>query len=393
MTPPAGQPVQGIGGAVNALTPVEARLGPALGKPRARLPEALTRASASAGALELRELRYFAAAARAGNLGRAAQDLNVTPPAISQQLRKLEDELGTQLLIRHSRGVTATPAGSRLLERIDTILRLLNTPLEPEQAEDDVGGTVSLGLAPEIGALLVAPLVAEVQRRRPDVMLHLKEDAGGGETRLLAREVDILVLHDAADLDELRIEPLLTEELGLVMWPGAALAQTSLPLRLRELAGERLILPNPRHWLRRLLARAAFQRGVLLDPVFQVDSVSMTREMVRNRLGCTILPSAAVRDELARGALVFRPLAQPTLATGVGIAVRREAAPLVRDIAHVVGDVIRSLTASGTWPGAQLASAPALQTRVQPERDVAPEAWRLPLGEPLRAGVEFVEGD
>jgi DNA-binding transcriptional LysR family regulator len=210
---------------------------------------------------------------------------------------------------------------------------------------------------------------------------------------LLGREVDIAVLHDAPDLDELRIEPLLTEDLGLVMWPGAALAQTSLPLRLRELTGVPLILPNPRHWIRRLLARAAFQRGVLLDAAFQADSVSMTREMVRNRLGGTILPSAAVRDELARGALVFRRLAQPTLATAVAIAVRREAAPVVHDAARVVGDVIRSLAAGGAWPGAQLARVPTLPTRPQPEHDVAPEAWRPPMGAQLHAAVEFVEGD
>ena len=125
--------------------------------------------------MELRELRYFAAAARNGNLGRAAQELNVTPSAVSQQLRKLEDSLGTQLLIRHGRGVTPTPTGARLLERFDTILHLLNAPLDPEPAAADAGGTVSLAMPAEIGALIVAPLLAQVRSRWPGVTLDLQE--------------------------------------------------------------------------------------------------------------------------------------------------------------------------------------------------------------------------
>jgi LysR family transcriptional regulator, nitrogen assimilation regulatory protein len=390
MTPPGCQPVQGIGGGVNALTPVAT----ALTTSHVGLPEALTRAPSPVGALELRELRYFAAAARTGNLGRAAQDLNVTPPAISQQLRKLEDELGTQLLIRHSRGVTPTPAGARLLERIDAILHLLNAPLDPEQSAAHIGATVSLAMPAEIGALLAAPLVAQVRRRWPGVALDLREDAGAGiEARLLGCEVDIGVLHDPPDLDKLRIEPLLTEGLGLVMAPSAALARSSSPLRLRDLAGVPLILPNPRHWTRRLLARAGFQRGVRFDAVFQVDSVSMTKEMIRAGLGSSVMPGSAVRDELARGALVFRPLEQPTLSTTYSIGVRCMAAPVVRDVAQVAGEVIRSLAASGTWPGALLARPPAQPTRMPPEPDEPPETWRLPRLEPLRGSVEFVEGD
>ena len=150
---------------MNALTPFGTPLGTQVGTADIRLREPLSRVDAPAGPLELRELRYFAAAARAGNLGRAAQALDVTASAISQQLRKLEDTLGTQLLIRHGRGVTPTPAGARLLERIDTILHLLNAPLDSDQAATRVGETVTLAIPAEIGSLLVAPLVAEARHR------------------------------------------------------------------------------------------------------------------------------------------------------------------------------------------------------------------------------------
>ena len=391
MTPLFRQPVQGIGGALNALTP--------LGSPQDRLPAALSRVGGPVGALELRELRYFAAAARTGNLSRAAQELNVTPPAVSQQLRKLEDELGTHLLIRHGRGVTPTPAGACLLQRIDVVLRMLNAPLDPEPASDatasdTIGGTVSLALPAEIATLLVAPLVAQVRSRWPGITLDLQESAGGGtESRLLCGQTDIAVLHDPADLDELQIDRLLTEGLGLVVSPRDALAESALPLRLRDLARVPLILPNARHWIRRLLAKAGFQRGVRFDPVFQTDSVSMSREMVGDGLGCTILPAAAVRDEVARGALVFRVLEQPAVSASCAVAFGRAAAPVVRDIAQVMGDAIRSLAASGSWPGARLVHPPAPPALVEPEHGMPPETWRLPRLEPLRSSFEFVEGD
>jgi len=376
---------------VNALTPrgtsLETRL---LGTPSARLPgalppEAQPRPSARLSAVELRELRYFAAAVRTGNLGQAARDLNVTAPAISQQLRKLEDALGTQLLVRHSRGVTPTLAGACLLERIDSILQLLEAPLDPEGAGAAIGGAVAVAMPAEIATLLAAPLMEQVLRRWPSVMLNLQESSGGIESRLLRGLVDIAVLQDPPDLDGLRIEPLLTEGLGLVAVPDAGLAVSSLPLRLRDLGGAKLILPNPRHWLRRALTRTAFQRGVRLDAVLQVDSVAMTKEMVRNGLGYTILPAVAVREETARGSLVFRPIAQPAISATLAMAVRPAAARTVRDVAQVAGDVIRSLTASGAWPGAQLVRPTA--------PDMAPATWHLPLLEAVPGSLELVEAD
>ena len=379
---------------MNALTPIAAPRETALGTPHLQVPEALTRPHAHAGALELRELRYFAAAARTGNLGCAARELHVTPPAISQQIRKLEDGLGVQLLIRHSRGVTPTPAGACLLERIETSLHLLDAPLDPEQAGAAAGSAISVAMPAEIGTLLAAPLVAEVRRRWPDLVLQLTETAGTGmEARLLGGQADIAVLPEPAELDDLLIDRVLTEGLGLVASPRDALAQSSLPLRLRDLARVKLILPHPRHWLRRLLARAGFQRGVRFAAVLQVDSMAMTKDMVRNGLGCSILPASAVRDELARGALVFRPLEQSALTATYATACRREAAPAVHDIAQAAGDVIRSLAASGTWPGAALVRPPAPPTRVEPEPALPPETWRLPRLEPSRGNAEFVEGD
>jgi LysR family nitrogen assimilation transcriptional regulator len=255
--------------------------------------------------VELRELRYFAAVARSGNFGRAAQELKISQPTLSHQIRKLEDELGTQLLVRHARGVTLTPSGTSLLGRLDTIMHLLAVPLQ-QGGEDAVHGTLSLAMPAEVAPLLVPPLVAAFHRSWPQVTLEVKEAASGTlEAWLLSGRVDIALVQDPPKLDEFRFEPLLSENLGLVAAPRSRVARSDAPVRLREVAEHKLILPPAQHWIARRLAGAAFQRGLSIEPTFEIDSLALIKEMVRSMLGATVLPCMAVRDELARGSLVF----------------------------------------------------------------------------------------
>lgn len=384
MQPPARRSVQGIGGALNALT--------ALGTPHARLPVALTRVGTPAETLELRELRYFAAAARTGNIGRAAQDLGVTASAISQQLRKLEDTVGTPLLIRHGRGVTATPAGARLLQRIDSVLRLLNAPLEQDAQPAQHGGTIALSLPAELAAMLAPPVLAQIRRGFPALTLALRESGDGSAEGLLAGQTDIAVLPDAPELDELRLEHVLSEPLGLAATPSAAVAQSALPLRLRDLARMPLILPGRQHWIRRLLTSAGFQRGVHIAPAFQADSLAAAKAMVRQGLGCAVLPAAAVREETARGALTFRVLQQPALAANYAVGVQSAAPLVVHEIAHAVAEAMRALAASSDWPDASLVK-PAAQPGDHATPETAPEPWRSSRVGSVPRSLEFAEGD
>jgi hypothetical protein len=110
-------------------------------------------------ALELRELRCFHSVASAGNFGRAARQLNLSPPSLTQQVQKLEQELGATLLIRHRRGVTLTRAGSSLMDRIDVIMGLLSVPLEQAPAPEQTAGTISLALPSESAPFLVPRLL------------------------------------------------------------------------------------------------------------------------------------------------------------------------------------------------------------------------------------------
>jgi LysR family nitrogen assimilation transcriptional regulator len=361
------------------------------------LPEslALSRAATPGYLPDLRELRAFAAAARGGNLGQAARELAVTGSAISQQIRKLEDGLGTQLLIRHGRGVVATAAGLALLERADSILRLLGAPLAGADAVARPGTGIALVLPAELGPVLAAPLLAALGHAAPGVSLHLQESTAGLD--LLCRgQADIAILPDAPTLDPLRLTPVATEQLGLVVAPRDALAADPAPLRLRALAATRLVLPGPSHWIRRLLARAAFKHGVRLADTLQVEGLATLQAMLRDGIGAAVLPRAAVQDALARGALVFRSL-DPALAVSHAVAVAHDAPALVQAAAACVAEALRGLAAAGRWPGATAICPTALAEG--PELSPAPaalpaaDATRVVVAAALRrARPELVEG-
>jgi LysR family transcriptional regulator, nitrogen assimilation regulatory protein len=326
--------------------------------------------------VELRELRCFAIVAHSGSFRRAAQELKISQPTLSHQIRKLEDALGTQLLVRHTRGVTLTPSGACLLDRLDTIMHLLAAPLQ-QAGEEAVHGTVSVAMPAEVAPMLVPALVAAFHATCPQVTLDVQEAASGTlEAWLLSGRVDIALVQDPPELDELCVEPLLSENLGLVAAPRSRLGDSDAPVRLRELAEHKLILPRAQHWIARRLASAAFQRGVRIEPAFRVDSLALTKEMVRSLLGCTVLPGMAVRDELARGTLVFRPIEQPTLCATHAIAFRQTTMePRLRGFVEVVRGVVMALANDGTWKGARIARPEANDVIAISASDLA--LWRV----------------
>jgi LysR family nitrogen assimilation transcriptional regulator len=130
------------------------------------------------------------------------------------------------------------------------------------------------------------------------------------------------------------------------------------------------------------------------EPVFQVDSVSLTKEMVRKGLGCAVLPSVAVRDEVARGTLVFRPIDHVSLVTTHAIAVRQTTTEsAVLGFLDVLREAIRSLVASGVWPGARILKPQPKSVCADREQRVQTDAWQLPAPAALARALEHLEGD
>lgn len=313
--------------------------------------------------------------------GRSARALNVSQPAISLQLRKLEEGLGAQLLPRHGRGVTLTPAGACLRDRLRTVMQILASPLD-ESPADLPPQTVSLAVPADIGAALVPPLAAAFRSRWPDTRLDVREAHGADvEEWVLHRHVDLALLQDPPCVPDLEVIPLLSEGLGLIAPTHSHLIDESRRLALRELAGDSLILPAEQHWIRRQLDQAAQQCGIRLNPVLQANSVALAKIMVRSGLGYTILPLASVQDEVVRGTLGFRPIGQPALSFTRAIVFHRAASNSpVATFAGMVRDEMATFAESGAWPGARI-------VKPSPAHTMRPQIWSVHLNAAGSAGA------
>src|SRR4051794_28729996 len=142
--------------------------------------------------MEMNQLRYMVAVARTGNFSRAAEHCNVAQPSLSQQIQKLEDELGERLFDRMKRQTRLTPAGEAFFRRAVAILEEAELAIrEASEAKSLVSGTCTIGVLPTIAPYLLPKMIARFVRKFPGVQLVVQEDTTAQLLKqLLAYEID-----------------------------------------------------------------------------------------------------------------------------------------------------------------------------------------------------------
>ena len=169
-------------------------------------------------ALELRHLRYLLAVAEHGNFTRAAEELHISQPTLSQQIKQLERTLGVQLLDRTGRTVRLTDAGAVYTDHARRALRdLASAERAVHDVQDLSRGHLRLGVTPTFTAYLVGPLTAEIHTRHPGISLALTEATQDHiEAALLADDLDLGIAFAGVHLPGVTATPLFTETLSLV---------------------------------------------------------------------------------------------------------------------------------------------------------------------------------
>lgn len=302
--------------------------------------------------MDLKALRYFEFVAELGNFSKAAVHLRVEQPALSRQMRKLEDELGVQLFTRHGRGVTPTDAGELLLQRVRQLGREVESIVrEVRSLGKELHGHILIGAPPTIGDLIAPTLLVECARLYPHLSVEICERASPGlHNRLLNRELSLALLHNPEPHRDLVILPMVRDML-YVIGPGEP-RNGLVPVRPGQpLTGLPMILPRAPHNRRLIIDRFCIQHGVALDVRYHVDGFTIIKAMVEAGLGYSILSYYGVQEAIAAGGISATPVVHPTMPWELCMVYRRDfkAFRPIDAIVDLVARKLRDLVAEGIW--------------------------------------------
>lgn len=289
--------------------------------------------------MDLRQLRYFTQVAKQGSLTNAAKKLHVAQPALSRQIRLLEQELRTKLFERYGRGMTLTEAGQRLLDRAEEILcRVATTRAEILSLGKDLMGRVCIGMPYTLAHEVAVPLAARVAEQYSRLDLSI----------ISAATEDLIDhLHDGAIDCAVLFGPNspLQFYTDLVLETRWALARAGSDgwidepgVSLHALADHPLILPGPRHSLRAQIDKLAQIYGVTISVRFEVETNILMKQFAMEGLGWTVLPVVLIEKEIAAGKLTASRILEDSFTAQLLIAL-----PADRPATHAAAAVARML--------------------------------------------------
>jgi LysR family transcriptional regulator, hydrogen peroxide-inducible genes activator len=277
----------------------------------------------------IRQLEYLVALAGTRHFGRAAKACAVTQPALSLQIRELEELLGVKLFERSRRQVLVTPAGERVIERAREALRRIDDLLdEARAAQRPFTGRLSLGVIPTVAPYLLPRALPAVRAAYPGLELLLREDQ---TQRILARlrdgDLELLLLALPVEGDDLESLPLFEEPFVLAVPVAHRLARGHGLVTEAALSGEPVVLLEEGHCLRAQALALCDAAGARETGRVQATSLGTLVQMVANGLGITLLPATSLEVEARAGSgIALRAFAAPVPGRRIGLVWRRGSA-------------------------------------------------------------------
>lgn len=261
--------------------------------------------------MELHQLRYMVAVAHAGNFSRAADQCHVSQPSLSQQIQKLEDELGERLFDRMKREVKLTPHGEAFLCRAVKILEEVESAKrEAKDAKDLLRGTVRVGVLPTIAPYLLPQAMTKFMKKFSGVEIIVQEDTTERLLKLaLACEIDFALASRPIHEERLELRDLFSEELLLALPPDHRLARKR-DVNAADLENERLIVMKEGHCLGEQVLGFCDRRDLRPSISFRSAQLETIQFLVHAGLGISLVPAMAILRH-GRQAPVYRSLQKP----------------------------------------------------------------------------------
>lgn len=250
--------------------------------------------------VELTPLRYFRAIAQTAHMTRAAERLGVTQPALSAMLKKLEREVGTDLVVRTGRGVELTEAGRVFLSHADDSVRSADQAVASvRQLLGLERGTLRLGGGATAITYLLPPIVSQLRRKHPGLRFFVREAGSSAVAQsVLSGELDVGIVTLPITLpgaDDLVRVPLVTDEFRLIV-PSTHRLRKSDSFRWKDLQGEPVVAFEAGSAVREVIDRAARENGVTLDIVMELRSIESIKQMVQAGIGVGFVSRFAVSE-------------------------------------------------------------------------------------------------
>ena len=261
--------------------------------------------------MEIHQLRYFVAVADEGSFSRAAAKVRVAQPSLSQQIRKLEAEVGQPLFDRLPRSVVITEAGRCLLEYARQILASLGDARRcVDELKGKIAGDVAVGAIPTIAPYVLPELVVTFQKHYPDVTLHIVEDVTAGIARRIeAGELDVALASTCQKSPTLQIERLGNEPL-LALVPEEHPLVKQTVITFDDLKSQRFLLLHEMHCLSQQVHHLLESRRLHPEIALAGSQLSTIANMVAAAIGVSIVPQMLVKHQAIPGC-VSLPFAPP----------------------------------------------------------------------------------
>jgi len=247
-------------------------------------------------AMELHQLKYFVAVAETGSFSRGAERCGITQPSLSQQILKLESELGQRLFDRLGRTVQMTPSGRILLPRAQRILAEVNSAGKAVQQDIMEGkGSLTIGAIPTIAPFLLPEALSELRKRFPESELHITEDTTDRLVQKLVRaEIDCAIMSPPVEEEHLVVDPLFREELYAILPPKHPLAQSG-ELHMSMLQGQDAIVLQPMHCLSAQIDAFCKAENITRNVTCSTSQLTTLYNMVSLNMGLSLVPEMFVK--------------------------------------------------------------------------------------------------
>jgi LysR family nitrogen assimilation transcriptional regulator len=256
--------------------------------------------------MELRSIEFFVRVADLGSISQASRELGIVQPALSRQIQRIEDEIGTALLLRLPRGVQLTGAGRQFLDHCRRILREVATAKDELSASRGMpSGRVAFGVSPSLASWLVGGIVERTRTQSPQIQLKIVEGFSPQlYDGLLTGRIDTALMTNPPPSRALRLFPLVSEPIVVLSPP--QMRGTRRFYTLTELSKTPIIVSSG---IRSLVDEQLASYGTRLNVEFEVDSLKAIRHLLRTGTGLTVMPLSTYREDIELGQIAAFPIA------------------------------------------------------------------------------------